>query len=130
MVSVEAPRHPSLPQNTSWSTLLQLEGMVRAAQNRQELQFLFVNETRRLVSYRQAILLIPPTIASPKYEVRAASSVPIVDRTVPLIQWIECLVGDLRRASTSQDICHVVEADCPAEFKSDWKEFTAGHGLW
>lgn len=130
MVSVEAPLHSALPKNTSWSTLLRLEGMVRAAKTRQELQFLFVNETRRLVSYRQAVLLIPPTTASPKFEVRAASSVPIVDRAMPLLQWTECLVSDLRQASTSQDIRHVVETDCPAEFKSDWKEFTAGHGLW
>ncbi len=130
MVSVEAIPRSSLPNNTSWPALLQLEGMVRAAKTQQELQFLFVNETRWLVSYHQAILLIPPTTVSPKYEVRVASSVPVVDRAMPLIQWTECLVSDLRKASTSHDIRQVNAIDCPAELKSDWNEFTAGQGLW
>jgi hypothetical protein len=36
-----------------------------------------------------------------------------VDRTVPLMQWTERLIGlrDLDRP----DMCHVTEADCPAE---------------
>jgi multidrug resistance efflux pump len=130
MVSAEAIPRTALPKNTSFATLLQLEGMVRAARNRQELQFLFVNETRRLVSYRQAILLIPLTPASQQYEVRAVSSVPVVDRATPLLQWIERLIRDLRYGSTSQDIRLVTEAECPAELKPEWFEFTAGHGLW
>ena len=84
MVAAEVKPH-TLPTNTALSVLLQLEGMVRAAQNQQELQFFFVNETRRLVPYRQAVLLTPPT-PSTSYQVRAASSVPVVDRTVPLMQ--------------------------------------------
>ncbi len=130
MVSVEATPRSSLPKNTSLATLLQLEGMVRAARTQQELQFLFVNETRRLIPYRQAVLLSPPTPASPHYEVRAASSVPLVDRTAPLMQWIERLIRDLRKTSTSDDIRRVIETDCPTDLKSDWREFTAGHGLW
>ncbi|HEX4968296.1 MAG TPA: hypothetical protein VFV44_07245, partial [Nitrospiraceae bacterium] len=60
MIAAEV-KSQSQPTNTALSVLLQLEGTVRAAQTRQELQFLFVNETRRLVPYRQAILLSPPT---------------------------------------------------------------------
>jgi hypothetical protein len=110
--------------------LLQLEGMVRAARTLQELQFFFVNETRRLVAYRQAILLIPPTPSSQQYEVRAASSVPVVDRAAPLMQWTERLIQGLREISAAPDIRQVSDVDCPAELRTDWKEFTAGHGLW
>ncbi len=120
----------SPPANTALSVLLQLEGMVRAAQTRQELQFVFVNETRRLVPYQQAVLLSPPTPSAERYEVQAASSVPVVDRTVPLMQWTERLVRDLRKVTTGPHMFQVTEMDCPAEVRSDWKEFTPGYGLW
>ena len=129
MVVAEVKPH-SPPTNTALSALLQLEGMVRAAQTQEELQFFIVNETRRLVPYRQAILLTPPTPSTQSYQVRAASSVPVVDRTVPLMQWTERLIRDLRQASTGADILHVTEAECPAELRPDWKEFTPGYGLW
>jgi hypothetical protein len=129
MIAAEVkPNSP--PPNTALSMLLQLEGMVRAAQTQQELQFFFVNETRRLVPYQQAILMIPPTLSTQSYQVRAASSVPVVDRTVPLMQWTERLIRDLCKTSTGPDIRHVTEADCPAGFIPDWKEFTPGYGLW
>jgi hypothetical protein len=104
--------------------------MIRAAGTQQELQFLFVNETRRLVPYRQAVLLIPSTAPSSRHEVRAASSVPVVDRTVPLIQWTERVLQELSKVSTGSEIRHITEAECPAEFRAEWMEFTSGHGLW
>lgn len=130
MVATEVTPTSPPQRNTSFTMLLQLEGMVRAARTQQELQFFFVNETRRLVPYRQAILLIPPTPSTQSYEVRAASSVPVMDRTVPLMQWTERLIGKLRKISTGPEISHVTEEDCPEELRSDWKEFTREHGLW
>jgi multidrug resistance efflux pump len=129
MIAAEVRPH-SPPTSTALSVLLQLEGMVRAAQTQQELQFFFVNETRRLVSFRQAILLTPPTQSARSYQVRAASSVPVVDRTVPLMQWTERLIQGIRKISVGPDILHITEAECPAEFRPDWKEFTSGFGLW
>jgi HlyD family secretion protein len=129
MIVAEVKPH-SPPTNKALSVLLQLEGMVRAAQTQQELQFFFVNETRWLVPYRQAILLTPPTSSAQSYQVRAASSVPVVDRTVPLMQWTERLIQDLRKTSTGPDMRHVTEEECPAGLRPDWKEFTSGFGLW
>lgn len=130
MLSAEATSRVSLPQNTSSTTLLQLERMVRSARTQQELQFLIVNETRRLIPYRQAVLLTPPTLSSQHYEVRAVSSVPVVDRAAPFPQWVERLIRELRGTSPNHSIVHVTEADCPAQLRPDWREFTAGHGLW
>lgn len=130
MVATEVTPASPPQRNTSFTMLLQLEGMVRAARTQQELQFFFVNETRRLVPYRQAILLIPPIPSSQNYEVRAASSVPVMDRTVPLMQWTERLIGELRKTSTGPEISHVTEEDCPEELRPDWKEFTLEYGLW
>ena len=129
MIAAEAKPHTA-PTNQALSVLLQLEGMIRAAQTQQELQFFFVNETRRLVPYRQAILLIPPTSSAKSYQVLAASSVPMVDRTVPLMQWTERLIRELRQISSGPDIRHITEAECPADLRPDWKEFTPGFGLW
>ena len=129
MIAAEIKPHTA-PTNQALSVLLQLEGMVRAAQSRQELQFFFVNETRRLVPYRQAILLVPPTPSAQSYQVQAASSVPVVDRTVPLMQWTERLIRGLRETSSGPDIRHITEAECTADLRPDWKEFTPGFGLW
>ena len=49
----EAETQPDL---SALSVLLQLEAMARAAESPKALQFIAVNETRRLVSYRQAYL--------------------------------------------------------------------------
>ena len=54
MIATEINPHSPPQRNTSFTMLLQLEGMVRAARTQQELQFFFVNETRRLVPYRGA----------------------------------------------------------------------------
>ncbi|TKS60733.1 MAG: hypothetical protein EWM72_01038 [Nitrospira sp.] len=129
MLAAEVKPH-SPPTSISFTLLLQLEERVRAAQTQQELQFFFVNETRRLVPYRQAILMTPPTPSTQSYQVQAASSVPVVDRAVPLMQWIERLIRALRKTSTGPGIRLVTEADCPAGLRPDWKEFTPGYGLW
>lgn len=130
MVATEAHPQTLPPRSTSFTMLLQLEGMVRGARTTQELQFFIVNETRRLVPYRQAVLLIPPAPPSRRYEVRAASSVPVVDRAVPLMQWTERLVRELRETSASPDIRRVSETDCSVPLRQDWKDFSLGHGLW
>jgi len=110
--------------------LLQLEGMVRGARTTQELQFIIVNETRRLVPYRQAVLLSPSSPSSRRYEARAASSVPVVDRAAPLMQWTERLVRELRETSAAPDIRRVSETDCSLKVRQDWKDFSIDYGLW
>jgi len=49
---------------------------------------------------------------------------------MPLIQWTERLIQDLRNTSTGPDLRYVTEAECPDELRPDWKEFTSGFGLW
>lgn len=130
MLTADISPQVAVSKPTSATMLLQLERMVRAAGTRQELQFLVVNETRRVLSYRQAILLIPSTPSATRADACAASSVPVLDRTVPLVQWTERLSGHLQKESTNREIRRIVEADCPEELRPDWREFTAGYGLW
>jgi hypothetical protein len=128
--TAEAKPKASFPRATSVMALLQVEGMVRAVGTQQELQFFFVNETRRLIAYRQAVLLMPTAGSPHRYEVRAASSVPVVDRTVPLVQWIERLIQLWGTAPKGSEIRRLAEADCPDDLRPDWQEFTSGYGLW
>ncbi len=130
MVSAEPLSKTTPPRSTSFAVLLQMERMVRAARTRQELQFLFVNESRRLVSYRHAIFLVPSTDFGQAYVARAASNVPVLDRTAPLIQWTERLIRDLRKTSTDSGIRCITAAECSQESRTDWHEFTGGYGLW
>ena len=57
------------------ATLTHLEGQVRAAKTLQELQFVAVNETRRLVPYEQAVLFSAVDSGTTSYRAVTASSV-------------------------------------------------------
>ena len=68
--------------------LLRVEADARKAGNVRELAYLMVNETRGLARARQ-IFLLSRTAAGRPLQVTAVSSLAVVDRQVPLMQWIE-----------------------------------------
>ncbi len=90
--------------------LLHIERDARRAGGVSELQYLAVNETRRLVAARQFFLLAAD---GDRLRVAAISSVTAVDREAPFVQWVEALVArrfaGLPRASALLDV-----ADEPA----------------
>lgn len=57
MTTSTAPSAQELATLVHLATLTHLEGQIRVAKTIQELQFISVNETRRLVPYEQAYLL-------------------------------------------------------------------------
>ncbi len=57
MATTAEPTAQQLPTLIHLAALTHLEGQIRAAKTIQELQFLSVNETRRLIPYEQAFLL-------------------------------------------------------------------------
>lgn len=65
------------------STLIQLEQVARKAKNRAELSFVVVNETYRLLHYRQAILW--RHTAAGKIRIEAVSGVDRPDRNGPYL---------------------------------------------
>ena len=73
--------------------LLRLEGDVRSTQTMHELAILIANETRKITRARQIFVLSKSGDAP--MAVIAASGLPTVDRTVPLIQWIERTIARL-----------------------------------
>ena len=112
------------------STLMQLEGMARETQSLKELQFLIVNETRRLLAYRQAYLFAAGRTDTAPYRVEAASSVPVIERDAPLVRWLERAVSTLRPQLSTDGPTRVTDTDCPGELKRGWKDFSFAHVLW
>ena len=94
-------------------TLLQLESQARAAQTVKELCFLLANETRRLFTFRQACVFSIGTNLRTACQVEVVSSVAVVDRKSPMVQWIEEVVASLWENQALQAPCHLNVEQCP-----------------
>jgi multidrug efflux pump subunit AcrA (membrane-fusion protein) len=78
---------------TSMIELLRIEGQARSTASTQELAILIANETRKLTRARQ--IFVFERQASGPMTIQAATGLPVVDRTVPLIQCLERAVSRL-----------------------------------
>jgi multidrug efflux pump subunit AcrA (membrane-fusion protein) len=110
--------------------LLQLESQVRVAQTVKELCFLLANDTRRLIGFRQACVLSIGKHLVAACQVEVVSSVAIVDRKAPMVQWIEEVVASLWENQALQASCHLRVEQCPKHLQADWKRFAFPHVLW
>ncbi|MEQ1712986.1 MAG: hypothetical protein ABL908_16505, partial [Hyphomicrobium sp.] len=91
--STSAPARPAVAAVDTQSglvALLRLEAEVRAAASERDLAYLIANETRKLVRSRQVFVLAGRPGAM---QVTAVSSLAAVDRTAPLVGWIEAMVN-------------------------------------
>ncbi len=84
--------------------LLQLEANARHAETLKELHFLIVNETREIVSYRQAFLFIISGLSSGTYTVDTASSIAVIDSNEPYIAWLNKMVANLQQSKNMDNI--------------------------
>ncbi len=110
--------------------LLQLEGQIRVAQTVKELCFLLANDTRRLIGFRQASVLKIGKHLGTACQVEVVSSVALVDRTAPMVQWIEEVVTSLWENQALQAPCPLNVEQCPKHLQADWKRFAFPHALW
>ena len=111
-------------------TLLQLESQARAAQSVKELCFLLANETRRLIAFRQACVFSFGTNIRRRCQVEVVSSVAVVDRKSPLVQWMENVVSSLWESQALEAPCHLNADQCPKHLQADWRRFAFPHVLW
>ncbi len=82
--------------NVALSHLLKVESDARRAASVSELSHLIVNETRSLLRARQVFLLQHQRASRAlRFEVRAVSSLSVVDRQSPLVRFIEGLTARL-----------------------------------
>ena len=118
------------PDTVAVSKLLQLESMARAAGSAEALQFMIVNETRRLVPFRQAYLFLSAHPIKRDCKLVAASSIAILEKTAPFATWIEKLVGNIFESETISTQ-KLLDADsCPEELREGWKEYSLPYVVW
>ena len=106
--------------------ILQLEADVRALSQENELRFHIVNESRRIIPFRQAFLVVDPS--APR--VAAISSISLVDRNAPLVLWIESVV---RALASEHGVADRVEFSLPAYGGADLEqasEYPFPNFLW
>jgi HlyD family secretion protein len=73
--------------------LLRLEGLTREVKSLDELQLVIANETRQLIRAQQIFVATRSNDAA--YAITAATGVPSVDRSAPLVQWLERTIARL-----------------------------------
>lgn len=115
---------------TTISRLLQLESMARAARSKEALSFMIVNETRRLIPFRQAYLFLSLHPIQRDCEMYAASSVAVIDEHAPLVHWFNKMVSKLFNSTSIGKLQQLDESQCPADLKEGWHEFSLPFVLW
>lgn len=129
MATTTEPTAQQIPTLIHLAALTHLEGQVRAAKTLPELQFLAVNETRRLVPYQQAFLLTWGDGAA-ACQVATAASVAVVEREAPLIRWLEQVAQALRQEHPGDEPMALTEETCPASCREGWREYVQGYVFW
>ncbi|MGH8532325.1 MAG: efflux RND transporter periplasmic adaptor subunit [Gammaproteobacteria bacterium] len=122
-VSVEQGMH-------GLTVLMQLEAETRKAQTDKALQFLIVNETRRLLPYRQAFLFSSAGDPRSRCRLEAASSIAVIDRDVPLIRWLELALHAMRGKDPPDAVERLDSSTCPQGLAEEWREFSLPYVLW
>ncbi len=131
MATATEPTAQQIPTLIHLAALTHLEGQIRAAKTVRELQFLSVNETRRLVPYKQAFLLSTTQDGGGSHRVTNASSVAVVDRDAPMIAWLEQTVATLQQGAVLGEQPTVITEDLlPETLRAGWREFVRGQVFW
>ena len=81
----------SQDKNIKIARLINLEKKTREANSKDELNFVVVNETREIIDYTTSFLLLKsPT---DKFYVNAISDIALIDRTAPLVTYVENIIN-------------------------------------
>jgi multidrug resistance efflux pump len=112
------------------SLLMQLEAMAREADSLKALQFMMTNETRHLIAYRQAFLFSTDVDNENKFQLQTASSIAVIDRTAPFVNWLESTLNQLHKDSNMETLQILDAARCPEAMQEEWKEYSLPFVLW
>lgn len=113
--------------------LLTLAREARHAESPDALRFVVVNRTRRLLAYRQAVLL---RRHGRRLRMDAVSNVPVIDRTAPFAVWLERVAATIETSegghagSVSRPPRIVAAEDIPEDLRADWADFALPDVLW
>ncbi len=124
---MEEQTNPDMPR---LSLLMQLEAMARGAESVKALQFLLVNESRHLIPFRQAFLFASDVVNKNKFLLKAASSIAVVDRNAPFVNWLETCLNRLHKEFNMDSIQNLDALRCPEDLRDEWKEYSLPFVLW
>ena len=103
-------------------TLLDLIRQARLAHSKEELRFQLVNDTQRLLPYRQAVLW------SKKEGVVCLSGVVQVEANAPYSQWLERCISAL--GDRINEPASLTASDLPEELASQWEQWLPSYAYW
>ncbi|MEZ5925847.1 MAG: HlyD family efflux transporter periplasmic adaptor subunit [Hyphomicrobiaceae bacterium] len=110
------------------AALLAMESKVRAARNETELAHLIVNELRKLVGGRQAILFRQR--AGGVFKVVCVSSLVLADKDTPFLRWLEGMAAEIVRERGNRES---IAFELPAFVDKDAAEtrgYPFTHVIW
>ena len=113
---------------TASSILLGIEKSIRHAPDMMALQFVAVTETRRLLSYQQAVLFSVGLRG--KLRVVAVSNVPMIDRDSPYVQFVERMADEFSKRSDGGSPALLGQNRFADNICSEWAEFLQKNALW
>ncbi len=134
-MSITAATHAQLSKDpgierkqSPLSILISLEREARAAENIEQLGFIAVNATYKLVNYYRCLLWrVTP---AGKAKIQSISGVSAIDRNSQAILSLTRLVKVLCSADTAVKLRAITSADVPPKLRADWDEWMPQHGLW
>lgn len=106
--------------------LLQLQRKARHSEDATALAFTIVNETRSLMTYRQAALWI----AAPSSAIIAVSGVSVLEAHAPYTVWLKKLSESLVQQTTDDLPIQITATDTLPELAEGWREWSAPYALW
>ena len=107
--------HPAL-------TLLDLIRQARLAHSKAELRFQLVNDTQKLLPYRQAVLWLN------EGGIACLSGVVQVEANAPYAQWITKCISALE--NRLDEAFALTSSDLPEELSSQWAQWLPSHAYW
>ena len=121
---------PQGESNQTLSTLLQLESDARSSVDSLSLHYFIVNETRRLIHYRYAVLFKASGSKNRYFEAIRASGSNLIDRTTPKIHWMEQVIHYLSERNNKEQLVKVVPEQLSAELQQDWNNLSLRYPVW
>ena len=115
------------PRLIALTNLVQIESDARRAETVDDLAYIIVNDSRRLVSYRQAFLW--QESASGGFSLSHASNTSQLDRDAPLVRWLDQVPERLLPDLVDDSGWSCVASDLADEDSTVWRGSLAPHLL-
>ncbi len=116
--AAEEPKGSGSPDPQRLTALLQLEASARQAEAVDVLRFLMANETRRLIEYRQGLVL---ELRGSRQRLATASSLAVVEPDAPFVRWAEAVVAEC--PPEPGECRELTPSEVSTELQEDWAEF-------